>query len=336
MELDGITLVLLLYNIEMNNRERFRAVMQYEQVDRISRFEEGIRDEVRQAWESQGLRRGVDLVDFFGYDTREEVEFDLEPHPQSVRWPVDGGGLDRFRESLQADDRRMPRNWKRRLADWRSRPQPLILRLQRGFFLSMGVEGWDGFNEAIALTKDEPALVGEVLRLQGSLSAQLAERFLSRVSVDAALFSEPISSDHGPLISPKMYAELVLPSYQPILDVLRRFQVPVTIMRTYANPRPLVGLFLEAGFNCLWAVEAPPDAMDYRDLRRQYGRDLRLIGGIDTDALRRGKAAIQQALAQAAPLVGDGGYIPLLDGRVRDDVDYSAYLTYRKLLEEII
>jgi uroporphyrinogen decarboxylase len=199
----------------------------------------------------------------------------------------------------------------------------------------MGVEGWHGFYEAIALTKDDPDLVKDVLRLQGELSAQLAERFLRRVKVDAALFSEPIGGDHGPLISPKMYADLVMPSYRPILEVLDKHDVPVRIVRTYANPRPLVDLFIEAGFNCLWAVEAPPKAMDYPSIREQYGADLRLIGGIDTDALRQDRNAIQQAVDHVAPLVKEGGFIPLLDGRVRDDVDFSAYLYYRELLNEI-
>jgi len=116
---------------------------------------------------------------------------------------------------------------------------------------------------------------------------------------------------------------------------LDRHNVPVRIVRTYANPRPLVDLFLEAGFNCLWAVEAPPEEMDYRSIREQYGPDLRLIGGIDTDTLRQGRDAIQQAVNHIAPLVKEGGFIPLLDGRVRDDVDFSAYLYYRELLKEI-
>ncbi len=36
--------------------------------------------------------------------------------------------------------------------------------------------------------------------------------------------------------------------------------------------------------------------MDYRDLRREFGVDLRLIGGIDLDALHRGRNAIREEL----------------------------------------
>jgi uroporphyrinogen decarboxylase len=75
--------------------------------------------------------------------------------------------------------------------------------------------------------------------------------------------------------------------------------------------------------------------MNYPALRGEFGRDLKLIGGIDLDALRDGKAAIRQAVESVAPLVEEGGYIPLADGRVRAEVPYENYVYYRKLLNEI-
>ena len=75
--------------------------------------------------------------------------------------------------------------------------------------------------------------------------------------------------------------------------------------------------------------------MNYPALRREFGKDLKLIGGIDLDALREGKDAIRRAMDEIAPLVIEGGYIPLADGRVRADVPYENYVFYRELLREI-
>jgi hypothetical protein len=76
--------------------------------------------------------------------------------------------------------------------------------------------------------------------------------------------------------------------------------------------------------------------MDYRSLRKEFGRDLRLIGGIDLDALRQNKAAIRREVEKKVPLlIADGGYVPLADGRVREDVSFENYAYYRKLLEKI-
>ncbi len=89
--------------------------------------------------------------------------------------------------------------------------------------------------------------------------------------------------------------------------------------------------------NCVWACEVYVEAMDYRSIRRGFGRDLRLIGGIDLDALRLGKEAIRREIQEKVPpLIADGGYVPLADGRVREDIPYENYFYYRELLREVV
>ena len=60
-------------------------------------------------------------------------------------------------------------------------------------------------------------------------------------------------------------------------------------------------------------------------------------GGIDLDALRKGKEAIKLEVNGKVPqLIAEGGYIPLADGRIREDILYENYAYYRTLLEEVI
>jgi uroporphyrinogen decarboxylase len=127
-----------------------------------------------------------------------------------------------------------------------------------------------------------------------------------------------------------------LPGYQPLLEVLKKWQVKLLILRTYANPRILLPALFQLGFNCLWACETPPgEGMDYRRLREAFGGCLRLVGGIDADALRQDRAAIRREMEKVPELLAQGGYIPLLDGRVREDVPYELYCYYRSILEEM-
>jgi uroporphyrinogen decarboxylase len=211
-----------------------------------------------------------------------------------------------------------------------------MLRIHRGFFLSMGVYDWRRFSELMDLLIDDPEFVREAMRIQGEFAAGLAERVLKDVVVDGALFSEPIGGNYGPLISPQMYEDLVLSSYEPVLDVLHRYKVETIVLVTYANARALIPSMLKWGFNCLWACEVNIEAMDYRDLRREFGRDLRLIGGIDLDTLRQDKEAVRREVEEKVPpLVADGGYVPLADGRVRADVPYENYVYYRELLQKV-
>jgi uroporphyrinogen decarboxylase len=323
---------------DMNSRDRFRETMRYGAVDRVPYYEEGIRSDVFQAWRRQGLKRQSDFKKMFRHDRREEIHPDLEPLPRLHQWPSSADEINRLQRRLNPQDsRRLPRKWPGLVQSWKLREHPVMLHVHRGLFLSMGVEGWDRFSEVIELLGRDPARVHEALMIQGGFAAHLADRVLRDVKVDAAFFSEPIAENRGPLISPKMYAEIVLPSYDPVLEVLSRHGVEIIIFISWANPRRLLPAVLERGFNCLWAYEANPQAMDYRDLRREFGRDLRLIGGIDLDVLRRDKDAIRREVEEKVPpLLADGGYIPMLDGRVRVDVPFENYVFFKRLLEKMI
>jgi uroporphyrinogen decarboxylase len=201
----------------------------------------------------------------------------------------------------------------------------------------MGVYEWDRLTDVMFAIKQDPEYVKQAMLIWGRFNAAVAERVLKDVPCDAAIFSEPLGGNDGPLISPKMYEEFVLKSYEPVLEVLRKHGVDTIILRTYANSRLMIPSILEWGFNALWACEVDTETMDYRDIRREFGRDLRLIGGIDLDALRRGKEAIREEIEEKVPpLIADGGYVPLADGRVREEVSFSDYVYYRQLLAALI
>jgi hypothetical protein len=321
----------------MDSRERFRKTMGYAGPDRVPYFHEGMEEEVIQEWRKQGLPSGADLYEVFHFDRREEIEPDLEPHLRFKKWPSSISELPRLRGALDPNQRsRLPGRWSTLVEKWRTRDYPLFLRLHRGFFLSMGVGGWKRFAEVMVLTLRDPELVRGAMRAQGEFSARIAERVLQDIEIDAAVFTEPIAENRGPLISPKMYEDFVLKSYEPILAVLRRYRVDTVILLTFANIRSLLPSLVKWGFNCLWACEAPQKDMDYRDVRREFGRDLRLIGGIDLDVLRLNKESIEKEIYEKVPpLLADGGFVPLADGRVRKDIPLESYLYYRRLFEEV-
>ena len=321
----------------MTSRERFLKIMRYEKTDRVPYFEEGIRNDVIRAWRKQGLTKKVQLSRIFSSDRREEIEVDLEPRPELKNWTTIRNELKVLRKSLDPDDpRRLPRKWSRQVRAWQSRNYVLMLRVHRGFFLSMGVHGWDRFSEVIRLLIKDPKFVHDALAVHGEFAARMAERVLSEVEVDAAVFSEPIGGNDRPLLSPQMYEEFVLTSYQPVLDVLNQYGVETIVLRTFANARILIPSILKWGFNCLWACEVNIEAMDYLDLRREFGTKLRLIGGIDLDALREDREAIRREVEEKVPpLLAEGGYVPLADGRVRADVPFKNYVYYRRLLEKV-
>jgi uroporphyrinogen decarboxylase len=288
-------------------------------------------------WFDEGLRENPPREEPIPSDRREEPEINLEPIPEPANWPGAMSELEQLRARLDPmDPARLPPDWTTHVDAGPNRDYVLMLRIHRGFFLTLGVHNWSRFAQVMYLVKEDPSFVNAAMHLQGEFGAILADHVLSRVEVDAAIFSEPIGGNDRPLISPRDYHAFALRNYAPILDVLRKHQVETIIFRTYANSRPLIASVLRRGFNCIWACETNSAAMDYSDLRREFGRDLRLIGGIDLDALRSGKDAIRrEVLEKVPPLLAQGGYVPLADGRVREDIPFADYAYYRRLLAEV-
>lgn len=321
----------------MTARQRFHETMHYGQPDRVPWLEEGLRDDVLEQWLCQGLSREADLAEMFGYDHRERIELDFEPNTESRPTVLTRHDLLALRRSLDPDHpKHWPDDWTQSVKRWRDRDFLLELPIHRGLFLTMGVGDWASLEPFLYRLADEPALVRDVMDIHAAFAASLAERVLRDLKIDFASFSEPIGGNSGPLVSPATYRQVVLDSYRPVLDVLRRHNVGTIVFMTYANARVLLDDVLAAGFNCLWAMETESQSMDYLALRRQYGKSLRLIGGIDLDCLLRDEAAIEREVMRRAPqLLADGGYIPVADGRVRASMPFGNYTCYRRLLQRM-
>lgn len=310
--------------------------MRYGTPERAIYFEEGIRDGVLKSWHAQGLPVDADLFEMFHTDLREEIRPELSPLPYPETWPTSHKDLYDFERSLDPNDpRRLPKHWAERVLQMKKQDSVRMLRVHQGFFQAMGVNDWGRFYELIYLLSDDPTFIRDAMEIQGDFAARITERVLTDLEIDAAIISEPIGGNHGPLISPEMYEKFVLASYKPVLNVLKQSGVEIIILRTYANVRSLIPSMLKWGINCLWACEVNIQAMDYIDLRRTYGHELRLIGGIDLDILRSGKEIIQREIERIVPpLISDGGYVPLADGRVREDIPFEHYAFYRHSLEK--
>jgi hypothetical protein len=319
----------------MNSRERFLAIVHGDQPDHPPLFLEGIREEVLLAWRNQGLADGIELDDLFFYDPFEQLDPDVYPNPEILDWSTPQRLLPLLRQRLDAGDpRRLPSDWGELVEIWRVRRYPLFLRIHPGLFLSLGIDDWHSFAPAILRLVDQPDFVREILAIQADFAARLAEKILRQVDLDGVIFSEPIAGNHGALISAEMYRAFALQSYRPIFDVLCHYQVPAIIWRSYANPVNLLPEVVKYPFNVLWLCETPPGALTPAQVRQLVGSNLILIGGIDSDVLREDQRAIQKAIAAVQPFVEEGRFIPLADGRVREDVPYPNYAFYRQELQK--
>ena len=141
--------------------------------------------------------------------------------------------------------------------------------------------------------------------------------------------------NRGPLISPRLFREFMVPQYKRVTGLLREHGCWLNIVDCDGDIRQLIPLWLEAGINCFFPLEVRAGS-DPVAIREQYGRKALLMGGVDKTALIRGGKAIDEELRRVKPVVEDGGYIPHVDHRVPADVSYENYLYYLKKKRQLI
>ena len=100
------------------------------------------------------------------------------------------------------------------------------------------------------LLLENPEFVLQMMSIYGDFLAKFFDKVVNELKVDAAIFSEPIGGNEGPLISSEMYEKFALMSYRPLLDVLNKHAISTKIIRTYANARILLPILINNGFNC--------------------------------------------------------------------------------------
>jgi hypothetical protein len=318
----------------MNSRLTFKEILRFGIPDRIPFLDEGLRDEVFQVWNAspRKFRKKHNI------DVHKFLMPVIDPLPETNKWPSNQSELHSFKKYLNPDDPlRFGDEWRNDFIECEKNDIIRILRVHRGFFISMGVGDWQRFDDVINLLLEDTKLVQEFMQMYGEFVSEVLELALNKMDVDAVYFSEPIGGKDATLISPQMYHDIILKSYAPALHVLKKHNIDIIIFLSYSNIRHLIPMLLEAGFNCLWACETDSPDMDYREIRKEFGTDLSLISGINLDILKQNEVEMKQNLRKLIlPVIADGGYIPLINARIRKNISYQKYVNYRRILSSIL
>ncbi len=322
----------------MNERERFLRMFSGLPVDRPPLMEEGVRDEVIEKWRRQGMPAGTSHLEIFGLTPCENVGPDLT-FASEYSGRIMSQSFKDYRRAFHVSDRRFPDDWKETAKRLENRTCIACIWAYRGFFQALGVEDWPTLRQVMHAVVRDPAGVSDRMKIYGDFCANMLELALKGVRPDFIYLSEPISDNRGPLISPAMYEEFVVPAIEKIIAVARRYLCCNILMSTYGNSVRLFPFMIRAGVTMLWISEAAEvPELDYRNLRKQFGPELGLIGGIPLSILRSGpQETMREQLREiVVPLLRSGRYIPLAGGRVREDIPWEVYKRYRECLAEFL
>ena len=183
---------------------------------------------------------------------------------------------------------------------------------------------------------DDPGLVHEMCEHIADFVVELVEPLLQVVPLDYAFIWEDMAGKSGPLCSPRTYREFMLSPLKRVTEMLRRHGVDIIIVDSDGNNDVLVPLWLEAGVTGLRPFEIAAGC-DPVALRREYGRDLIIQGGMDKRALAKGPDAIEREVLSRVPwLCLQGGFFPQVDHLVPPDVSLVNYRHYARLMRQVV
>ena len=188
-------------------------------------------------------------------------------------------------------------------------------------------------NEMLLMIED-PDFINDLFAAHAQLIIDIYDDLRRRgLEFDGARLADDLGYVTAPLISPAMYAELVLPHHQHICEHLAADGVK-TLLHSDGNVAPLIPGFLQAGFVGLHPLEAKA-GLDVRELKPRYGQRLILFGNIDVRKLSGTKADIEEEICTKLPVAkAGGGYIYHSDHSVPHSVSFENYCFAMDLLRK--
>ena len=211
-------------------------------------------------------------------------------------------------------------------------PYPRVLN---GGSLYGWIRNWMGMDAVSYLVFDDPALFEEMVVTIGDLIVECHRRaFEQGAQIDACSMWEDMCFNTGPLLSPEHFRQYLVPQYRRITEQLRSHGCDITFVDCDGCIDQLIPLWFDAGVNCMFPIEVGTWGADPIRYRKEYGKELLLLGGFDKHILAEGKKAIAAEIDRLTPLVEEGGFIPFCDHRVPPDVPLANYMFYLETARE--
>ena len=356
----------------LTDRERFKNQMFYKPVDRSFNMEFGYWDENFQLWDifvKNGITNNEEADIFFNFDTFKVLSGNIWMSPpfahrviretETTRILINEDGLmaevpqdghDTIPHYIKASIV-TPADWKRAKEERFRRDDPArmvdIEALKqahppdRGYPLGVDCGSMIGrirnmltFEGLAYAIYDYPDMLEDMVETACVLVEDWLCQVLPHIDFDFASGWEDICFKNGPIVSVDFFKNVVMPRYKRISEKLRAHGIELWYTDCDGDVRPLLPYFLEGGINCLFPYEVN-SCSHPGELLAEYGKELRIMGGVDKLELGKGKAAIKAYLETLVPVVERGGYIPFCDHRCPPNVTPEDYLYYLDLKEEM-
>ena len=323
----------------MNHVERFRAVMNFEPVDRLPRWEWAMWwDQTIARWHGEGLPRELAFHDVFGisrylgldpymqfwFSTTEATIEATQHHTEGTVADMDD--YLRIKPSLYPDHSQALGS----MAPWAQRQEKgevVVWATLEGFFwfprTLMDIE------KLSYAYYDQPELVHAINSDLLEFNLGLVETMMKLCVPTFMTLAEDMSYNAGPMISKKIFDEFLAPYYRRLMEVLGEMNI-VTIVDTDGDVTELVPWLESVNIHGVLPLERQSH-VDGNKLREQYPK-MQMVGHFNKRVMSTGEQAMRDEFERLKPLMKKGGFIPSVDHQTPPDVSLNRYRQYLHLL----
>jgi len=252
--------------------------------------------------------------------------------PMFLSFPVkDQETWDEYRKRLDPHDpRRYPKDWDkdgyvRAFEDY-----------QRGG-TALSVSGFYGFGAQlmgiptfISMFYKNPELIEDMAEHWEYFTIEATRDAVETLKdrIDLVFWWEDMAERHGPCISPRLYREFLLPHYRRVTGFFRKNRIDRVLMDSDGNLKPLLDLLVDAGITGIWPLEVNA-GMDAREIRKDYGNRLFLVGNLAKTELAQGGERMRREVDSKVPVLKEmGGYMPGSDHLIHVEFAFEKFMEY--------
>ena len=349
----------------MTSRERVGKALRHERPDRVPIYE-SFWEATTNRWRGEGLPADMSPDDYFGTEIRhlsvdnsfgfapEEVErtdewvvvrdewgvlkrdwVDHRSTPELLGFPIRSREeWDEVKGRLKPDAARV--DWdgvRAEHARWREEGKFICLAAIPGYEATWRKVGPEALLMAIA---EDPDWVREMYEYDTEMILGMAKLYVEQgLEFDGAWLWDDLAYKNGPLFSPRAYREQLLPCHKRLCAFFHEQGWPV-ILHSCGNITALVPGLIEAGFDCLQALEVKA-GVDLGHLVREYGSDLCFMGGVDVRTFfAEDESEMEREIKQKLEIgmANPGGYVFHSDHSIPTQVSFERYSKVVELAKE--
>ena len=169
-----------------------------------------------------------------------------------------------------------------------------------------------GMEKTLLESTLNPDLTREMLKRSTEFSVALSEVACERFDLDWLWLGDDVAGQQSMLMSPDTWRKMIKPFLKQNADVGKKHGLYVAFHSCGAI-RPIIGDLIEIGIDVLNPIQCNCPGMEPLELKKEFGKDIAFMGGIDTQGILPYGTSSQVRKATTELLEGmtldGGGYI---------------------------